>query len=152
MNNFSDLFQNKVLLSAVLGWCTAQIIKFILIYIRERRIDIKALVAPGGMPSGHSTTMVALTTSVGMHAGWGTPLFAVTFAMALVVMYDATGIRRSAGKQAEAINRVLERLSKGDPASRKQIYPEELREILGHTPVQVLAGAALGVAIALIIG
>jgi acid phosphatase family membrane protein YuiD len=94
--------------------------------------------------------MMSLTVAVGLAEGWGSPLFAVTAAVAMVVMYDAAGIRRAAGKQAATLNRIIDRLTKGSPHMRKQISPEELREILGHTPIQVLTGAALGIAIALL--
>lgn len=144
-----DLLGNNILWSAVLSWTLAQVIKFLVQLLRHRRIDFRMLVAPGGMPSGHSATMMALTTSVGLDSGFGSAAFAIAFVMSMIVMYDATGIRRSAGKQAAVLNRVVDRLVQSGH-EKSQLSNEELKEILGHTPVQVIVGAAMGIAIALV--
>lgn len=140
---------NNILWSAVLSWTLAQVIKFLVQLLGHRRIDFRMLVAPGGMPSGHSATMMALTTSVGLDCGFGSAAFAIAFVMSMIVMYDATGIRRSAGKQAAVLNRVVDRLVQSGH-EKSQLSNEELKEILGHTPVQVIVGAAMGIAIALV--
>ena len=149
MNDFSTLLQNRILLTAFTSWAAAQLIKLITNFFREGVVDWRQLTSPGGMPSSHSAIVMGVTFSIGMTQGWDSPLLALSSSFAMIVMYDAAGIRRAAGKQAATLNRIIDRLTKGAPHERKQISPDELREILGHTPLQVLAGACLGVAIAL---
>lgn len=152
MNSILHVFQNKVLISAVAAWCVAQLIKTVIQWIQEGRFDWETLTAPGGMPSGHSATMTALSVACGFECGWGSAIFAVSTAIAMVVMYDASGIRRAAGKHAAVLNKIIENLTHGEPSRRKEFTQEALRELLGHTPLQVAAGALLGVATALLIG
>jgi acid phosphatase family membrane protein YuiD len=147
---FSAILQNNMLWSAVLSWTLAQVYKFLTQIIRDRRLDFRMLVAPGGMPSGHSASMMALTTAVGIEIGFDSAAFAVAFVTSMIVMYDAAGIRRSAGQQAVVLNRIVHRLSQGVHEEKVQLSAQELKEILGHTPFQVIVGAAMGIVIALI--
>ena len=152
MNDLAQIFSNKVLLASVTSWMLSQTLKVIISIIFTRRIDFRRFVGSGGMPSGHSASMMALSVSVGLNEGWSSALFAVTFSVALVIMYDAAGIRRAAGRQAVALNRIVEHLTAGTKEQRKKLVPEDLKELLGHTPLQVMAGAALGITIALLFG
>lgn len=124
-----------------------QVLKALLFAWRKRRFDFRWLIMTGGMPSSHSASVMALSTLVGLREGWGSPLFGVSLYFSVIVMYDAAGLRRAAGKQAAILNRVVEELS------RTHALPQErLMELLGHTPMEVLVGALLGVVIGLLFG
>ncbi len=125
----------------------AQLLKALLFAVQRRRFDFRWLITTGGMPSSHSASVMALSTLVGLREGWGSPLFGVTLYFSVIVMYDAAGLRRAAGKQAAILNRIVDELS------RTHAVPQErLMELLGHTPMEVLAGALLGVVVGLIFG
>ncbi len=125
----------------------AQIVKALLFALRRRRFDFRWLITTGGMPSSHSASVMALSTLVGLQEGWDSPLFGVTLYFSVIVMYDAAGLRRAAGKQAAILNRIVDELS------RTHAVPQErLMELLGHTPMEVLAGALMGVVVGLIFG
>jgi len=137
------LISNKMLVAAVLSWLTAQVLKTLIYAIVNRSIDIHRLTGDGGMPSGHSATVTALAVSAGLYYGVSSPIFAVSSILAIVVMHDAMGVRREAGKHAEALNEIFAVLEQGE------IDPERmLKEFLGHSPTQVLCGALLGLLIA----
>jgi acid phosphatase family membrane protein YuiD len=135
----------RYLLPPLVAWLIAQAVKLLLHSLRNRRLDLRVLASMGGMPSSHSAMVMALTTAVGRVNGVGSPLFAVALIFSFVVMYDAAGVRRAAGRQAAVLNRLVD-----DLMHQRPIVEERLRELLGHTPVEVLAGAALGIAIGLI--
>jgi len=145
MNSFEQLLNNKVLLVSILAWFIAQSLKVILTLIFKRELDIRRFVGAGGMPSSHSALVVALAVSIGELNGYDSLIFAVATIFSLVVMYDAAGVRRAAGKQAAVINEILE-----DLYAHKTIPPEKLKELLGHTPVEVIAGAFVGALVALL--
>jgi acid phosphatase family membrane protein YuiD len=117
-----------------------QVWKFISLLIFERKVDWRMLWAPGGMPSSHSALVSATSVSVGINSGWGSSEFAIATALAMIVMYDAAGIRQAAGRHARMINRILDELLSGEPFTE-----ERLREILGHTPFQVIIGCLVGI-------
>ena len=143
---FSDIFRNHLLMNALLAWATAQILKFFIYLAVNRTIDWKRLTGDGGMPSGHSATVTALAVTSGLEYSCASPAFAVCVVLALIVMHDALGVRREAGRHAKAINELLETLS-------SQQEPDvKLKEFLGHTPMQVCCGAVLGFAVAWILG
>ena len=146
MEFFHDLFANKVLWVTFLAWLISCVLKGLLVCIMQKRFDITRFMGPGGMPSSHSTIVSALTISVGMSAGFDSAAFAICCVLALVVMYDASGIRRAAGQQAKMINMIIDAWDETDPLE-KQI---RLKELLGHTPLEVLAGAVLGILIAVL--
>ncbi len=120
----------------------AQLVKFFRDWRKHGRPNLTLLVATGGMPSSHSATVAALTTSVGLVAGWTSPCFAVAFCFAGIVMYDAAGLRRAASEQARVLNEVVQELL----SPHHHLNMRKLKEFLGHTPREVLAGAVLGIA------
>jgi len=135
----ADLAANRTLWVPVLIWFAVQLWKVISPLIFRRKLDLRLLWATGGMPSSHSALVVALAITVGIETGFDSPLFAVSAVLAMIVMYDAAGVRQAAGKQAEKINLIVEELLNGHPLNE-----EHLRELLGHTPLQVVVGAVVG--------
>jgi acid phosphatase family membrane protein YuiD len=141
-----ELSYNKVLWISILAWFVAQCIKVILTIILGKKLDLTRFVGSGGMPSSHSALVVSMSTSIGMQEGFRSVVFALSVAVALIVMYDAAGVRRAAGKQAEVLNDILEEFQ-----AHRDIPEEKLKELLGHTPVEVIAGAALGILVSIIL-
>ena len=139
----SELLANPVLIAATWAWALTQTIKFALYTFRERRINLRYLTTMGGMPSSHSATVASLATAVGIRDGLRSTSFAIALAFAFVVMYDAAGVRRAAMAQAKILNQMIDELFQGHPISETR-----LRELLGHTPFEVVVGAILGVIIA----
>ena len=146
MNYLLDLCGNSVLQTALLSWLIAQLLKVILVLIMERRLDFTRITGSGGMPSSHSALTVSLAAAIGFLNGFDSVEFGLAAAFSLVVMYDASGVRRSAGQQAAILNRIVEKLGKEELSETGQ----KLKELLGHTPMEVLAGAILGLIIAII--
>ena len=140
----NGIIQNRILVTAVLGWFIAQSLKFVTVLVEKKRIDFKYFVSTGGMPSSHSAFVMALSVAVGFDAGWSSSLFALALAFAIIVMYDASGVRQAAGRQAEVLNIIVE-----DMFKTHKIAERRLRELLGHTPIEVMAGAALGILVGL---
>ena len=142
--NFVDFLTGNLILNlSIFSWAIAQILKFIVILVSEDRMDWRAMLSSGGMPSSHASFVCACAASVAYLYGWSSPLFAVAAAMAVVVMYDASNVRRAAGDQAKVLNYIMGHWTEMRPA----MFGQELKELLGHTPLQVLMGALLGVAI-----
>ena len=142
----NDVLHNGVLISALLGWFLAQGVKPFVHYARTRRWNWGLWFSAGGMPSSHSGLMSATTLAVGLFEGFGSSLFAVALAISMIVVYDAAGVRRQAGMHAERINKMINELFTGQPISEQQ-----LKEVLGHTPRQVIAGVFFGMAIAVVV-
>ncbi|EXB94973.1 hypothetical protein L484_006738 [Morus notabilis] len=142
----SSIFSNYPLLCAFTAFAIAQFIKFLTAWYKERRWDLKQLVGSGGMPSSHSATVTALAAAIGFQEGFGGSLFATSLILACIVMYDATGVRLHAGRQAEVLNQIVYEL----PAEHPLAESRPLRELLGHTPSQVVAGGLLGITTAAI--
>jgi acid phosphatase family membrane protein YuiD len=138
-----SLFYNYVLLSGLIAWVIAQTIKVPLEYLRRHKWNWSLLFRAGGMPSSHSALITAIAHSIGLFEGFNTSLFGLAFAIAIVVIYDATGIRRQAGRHAELINAMINDLTSGHP-----LKGEELLEVLGHTPLEAVAGILLGITVA----
>ncbi|XP_030527429.1 uncharacterized membrane protein YuiD-like [Rhodamnia argentea] len=136
-----SIFTNYALISALVAFTIAQSIKLFTSWYKERRWDLKRLVGSGGMPSSHSATVTALAVAIGFQDGFGGTSFAIALILALVVMYDATGVRLQAGRQAEVLNQIVYEL----PAEHPLAESRPLRELLGHTPPQVIAGGLLGI-------
>ena len=134
-----EFFNNKILLITLTVWAIAQGIKVLLGVIREKRFNFKWFIGTGGMPSSHAAGAVALATSCGMKEGFDSVYFALAAVFALVTMFDAQGVRRSAGQQAALLNQILD-----DIYWRGKIESERLRELVGHTPLQVIIGGFLG--------
>lgn len=135
-----NFLANKVLIAALIAWGLAQIIKLPVDYIRNQKWNWSLLLSAGGMPSSHSALVAATAHAIGLYWGFGSPLFALGAVLAMIVIYDATGIRRQAGKHAEIINKMIRDLTSGHP-----LKEEQLREVLGHTPMEAIAGTILGI-------
>lgn len=149
MSFVNDLLHNQIFLAAVIGWLVAQVLKTIIHMIVNRQFVAERMVGGGGMPSSHSATVCALATATGMKYGGGSFEFAVTVMLAIIVMYDAMGVRRETGIQGRVLNEMLEIFTN----MGKEISAEaKLKELVGHTPLQVLMGAILGIVIAAIVG
>ncbi len=141
----SDFVNNQILIICIVSWALAQVLKVVLILVQEKRIAWNYLVTSGGMPSSHSSTVCALATAVAMTQGMASVSFSISAVLAVIVMYDAAGVRQSVGQQSVVINRIVEEL---ELRRRLTEFEKELREFIGHTKVQVAVGAALGVLIA----
>jgi acid phosphatase family membrane protein YuiD len=137
---------NPPLVLALISMISVQIIKFLSTILMKRKIDFERLSGTGGMPSSHAASVSTLATAVGLQAGFGSPIFAVAAFFSMVVMYDAAGIRRAAGRQARVLNRMIE-----DLKAHQVVEGEILRELLGHTPVEVFVGTAYGIGLALVL-
>ena len=130
---------------ALLAWAIAQVLKVALTSVRERHLNLRVLAETGGMPSSHAAIVMGLTAAVGRLNGVTSAAFAIALIFSIVVMYDAQGVRRAAGRQAAVLNRLVD-----DMVSLRPITDDRLRELLGHTPFEVLVGAALGIAVGLL--
>ena len=133
------MFSNIVLIACFISWFIAQVTKIPLEYVRTGRWNWALIFSAGGMPSSHSALVSSVAYGVGLSIGFDHPVFALAFALAVIVIYDATGIRRQAGKHAAVINAIIEDLAAGHP-----LKEEQLREVLGHTPLQAIIGTILG--------
>ncbi|MBR3305794.1 MAG: divergent PAP2 family protein [Lachnospiraceae bacterium] len=151
MDFFNELFHNPVLMSAVSSWFIAQIMKAILHTCLTRSFIPERLIGTGGMPSSHSATVTGLATSVLITKGPGSVEFALAASLAIIVMYDALGIRRQAGKHAQVLNEMMETMERMEEIDWNSLSPDErLKEFLGHTPLQVAVGVVIGIGMALI--
>jgi acid phosphatase family membrane protein YuiD len=134
----TSILRNKAITLPILSWFLAQFIKFILCLIKYKKLDFRKFVASGGMPSSHSAISVCLATVIGIQYGFDSGLFAISAILSFIVMADAAGVRRAAGKQAEVLNKIIYH-------SKEIRVDQELKVLLGHTPIQVFAGALLGI-------
>ncbi len=135
-----NILDNQILATSFAAWVVAQLLKVVVDSATSRGLDISSWASAGGMPSSHSALVAAIATSIGLRHGFSSDLFALALVFALVVMYDATGVRRAASIQARILNQMMDELFQGHPISE-----ERLREFLGHTPVEVFVGAAIGI-------
>ena len=140
-----EIITNQVLVAPLCAWAVAQLLKVFTTLVKEKRLDLRYLVISGGMPSAHSALVSALATSVAIVQGLGSVAFGITAILALVVMYDAAGIRQSVGLQSVVLNRIMKELRSRRPIAELE---RDLREFIGHTPFQVIAGAVLGIVVA----
>jgi len=139
---------NPIFETALAAWLVAQVLKVIIDLAMHRRLNFSRMVGAGGMPSSHAAFVAGLTTSLGQVCGWDSPELAISMVFSLVVMYDAAGVRQAAGKQARILNQLMEHLQQGKKLVSEK---EKLKELLGHTPIEVVAGAILGIAISLLL-
>ena len=142
-----DFLENKFLIVPFIVWCCIQLFKFITDFVINRKPNFRRLFGAGGMPSSHSAVVATLTTLIGKEYGLGSGIFAVSFVFSLIVMYDAAGVRRAAGKQATLLNKLVENYPNSNV-----IVTEKLVEVLGHTPFQVLVGAVIGILVGALYG
>ena len=143
MQDFGKIIDNRVLLVALVACLIAQASKLVIELFKNRKVNLRVLVTTGGMPSAHSALVTALATGIGQTVGWASPEFAITAVFAIIVMYDAAGVRQAAGKQARILNQMIDELFRED----HHFNEDRLKELLGHTPVQVIVGSALGMTI-----
>jgi len=136
---------NKALVIPTGAWIISQVLKVLVVLAREKRLELRFLVGSGGMPSSHTALVCSLATVVGMTQGFGSVVFAVVAILAMVVMYDAAGVRRAVGRQSTILNRIVKELLEKRPRDEVERH---LREFIGHTPFQVIAGAVLGIFVA----
>ena len=147
LDSLKDFFGNYMLMSAVVAWLSAQIIKIFTGAFQNRKMSLKTLLfSSGGMPSSHAAAVVALAISAGLSQGFGSPVFAVCGIFSIIVMIDASGVRYETGKQSQVINKMVEELFSGD----MDMLNIGLKELVGHTPFQVFMGFLLGIAVAAI--
>lgn len=147
LDSIKDFFGNYMLMSAMVAWLSAQVIKIFTGAFQNRKFSLKALLfSSGGMPSSHAAAVVALAVAAGLSQGFGSPVFAACGVFSIIVMIDASGVRYETGKQAQIINRINEKLFSGDI----EMMNTGLKELVGHTPFQVFMGFLLGVAIAVL--
>ena len=135
-----------MLIIPVIAWCAAQVLKVIISSVKEGRLKLSSFTTMGGMPSSHTALVCALATTVALVHGVGSTVFAIAIFFALIVMYDAAGVRQTVSTQSTIINRMLEELFKGHPA-----FQQRLRELIGHTKFEIATGAGLGISIALLL-
>jgi len=141
--NILAVFQNKALIAGLIAWLLAQIIKMPLDYLYSRKWNWALLLTTGGMPSSHSSLLTATTLGIGLYHGFDSPVFAIAVAITMIVVYDAAGVRRQAGIHAQRINVLFDELLHGHMLNEK-----DLREVLGHTPLEVMGGILLGLIVA----
>ena len=146
MNNFMGFITNKYIYIPILLWFLIQIFKLIYDLVTTKKFNFKRILGAGGMPSSHSAVVVSLATLIGKYEGVNTAIFAVSLVFAAIVMYDACGVRRAAGRQAALLNKIIE-----TPGLTGVQVRERLVEALGHTPVQVFVGALIGLVVGLIV-
>jgi len=144
--NILDVFQNRALVTGLIAWGLAQVIKIPLEYLQTHRWNWALLFSVGGMPSSHAALLTSVTHAIGLHYGFDNPVFALGVAITMVVIYDAAGIRRQAGVHAQRINVIFDELLRGKPVEQK-----DLREVLGHTPLEVTGGILFGIAVATLV-
>ena len=146
MNYLEKVFSNKIFLAGFIAWSIAQVLKIITHYIQHKELDLTRIVGSGGMPSSHSSLVMGISSGIGIKYGWGSDLYVLSLIFSVIVMYDASGVRRSVGKQAIILNRIIKNLYQ-----HKKIQEAKLKEFVGHTPKEVFAGALLGILTAQII-
>lgn len=149
MTFFQELLENRIFLVAVSGWIVAQILKTIIHMFVTKKFEAERLVGGGGMPSSHSATVCSFATACCIEYGASSFEFAVSLILAIIVMYDAMGVRRETGIQARVLNEIIQFFA--DMGQSELSTDDKLKEFVGHTPLQVLAGALLGIIIALIV-
>lgn len=147
MSFFEDLFNNRTIIAIFLAWLSAQVIKTLLYCVRNRSFDLERLYGAGGMPSSHSAMVMSLTASVAKYCGAGSTEFAISLCFAMIVIYDAMGVRRQAGEHAKMLNLIASFFQTQPGNEEIKTKFNELKELLGHTPLEVLSGTVLGIAI-----
>lgn len=144
--SFWRIIDNPLFWPALTSYLLAQIGKIVLRFIETKYIDLKLMTSTGGMPSSHAALVMSVAVTVGIHTGFNSITFGIAATVAAVIMYDATGVRYESGKQAKAINNIVELLSDGD----FETHFSQLKELLGHRPIEVLVGAILGILVAIL--
>jgi len=139
------IFGNKILDIVVVSLLTAQTLKVIFYFFKEKKLNFRKYLDTGSMPSSHTASVISLATAVGISEGVGSVFFAISAVFAIIVMYDATGVRQAVGKQAAVLNKIIESIHNREKLT---LLEGRLKELIGHTPLEVLGGAVLGIVIA----
>ncbi len=142
---FNQIIENKIFITTLSSWAIAQTMKVIIGVIMQRRFDFRWFIGTGGLPSSHAAGASCLATAIGLEYGFNSIFFALAASFAIVVMFDAQGVRRATGRQARILNKIMD-----DIYWQGKIEENRLRELIGHTPVEVIAGFLLGITVALI--
>ncbi len=150
MSYIQQLLANRILITGLVGWAVAQVVKTVLYAIVNRTLNFERLVGDGGMPSAHSATVSSVALSTGFEMGFNSAVFAVALILAIIVMHDAMGVRRESGRHASAINELWDALTFTNADYENLSPDEQLKEFIGHSPTQVVAGCVLGIVIACI--
>ena len=140
--NIADLsliFRNKIIIIAFITWVVNQILKLMVFYITEKKWDVRRFIGAGGMPSTHSALSICVATTIGLKEGWDSPLFALAIVIAFIIMADAAGVRRETGEQAKVLNKIILEFFE-----ERKIRDKNLKELVGHTPFEVIVGAFIG--------
>ncbi|MDP2945464.1 MAG: divergent PAP2 family protein [Atribacterota bacterium] len=147
--NIADLsliFRNKIIIIAFITWVVNQSLKLMVFYITEKKWDMRRFVGAGGMPSTHSALSVCVAVTIGLKEGWDSPLFALAIVIAFIIMADAAGVRRETGEQAKVLNKIILEFFE-----ERKIRDKNLKELVGHTPFEVIVGAFIGIVMAWIL-
>jgi len=144
--DLSLIFRNKILIIALITWILNQSLKLLIFYITEKKWDIRRFIGAGGMPSTHSALSVCVATTIGIKEGWGSPLFALATVIAFIIMADAAGVRRETGEQAKVLNKIILEFFK-----EIKLKDKRFKELVGHTPFEVIVGAFVGMVMAWIL-
>ena len=144
--DLSLIFRNKIIIIAFITWVVNQILKLMVFYITEKKWDMRRFIGAGGMPSTHSALSVCVAVTIGLKEGWDSPLFALAIVIAFIIMADAAGVRRETGEQAKVLNKIILEFFE-----ERKIRDKNLKELVGHTPFEVIVGAFIGVVAAWIL-
>jgi len=144
--DLSLIFRNKILIIALITWILNQGVKLIIFYFTEKKWDIRRFIGAGGMPSTHSALSICVATTIGIKEGWDSPLFALAITIAFIIMTDAAGVRRETGEQAKVLNKIILEFF-----NEIKLKDKRLKELIGHTPFEVIVGAFIGIIMAWIL-
>lgn len=144
--DLSLIFRNKIIIIAFIAWILNQSLKMIVFYITEKKWDIRRFTGAGGMPSTHSALSTCVAITIGIKEGWETPLFALAIVIAFIIMADAAGVRRETGEQAKVLNKIILEFFR-----EIKLKDKRLKELVGHTPFEVIVGAFMGIVMAWIL-
>ena len=144
-----DIFSNRILLAPLIAWAVCQLTKALTHLIIEREFSLERMLGDGGMPSGHSATVVSLAAMTGWSYGFDSAVFAIATVLAVIVMHDAMGVRREAGKHAESIKEIAEHINEFFKEKDVKIRTEKIKKLVGHTPLQVFVGGLVGLFVAI---
>jgi len=145
MDPIVQIITAKAFYATATAWAVAQGLKVAIYYVRHKKMNFRLFVGTGGMPSSHSSFVSCMATTIGLETSWDAPVFLLAMGIAIVIMFDAAGVRRAAGQQAKILNDIVD-----DLYSSRPVPPQRLKELLGHTPVQVIVGSAIGIATGLL--
>jgi len=141
--DFSEIFKNQIIIIALITYILNQILKLFIFYFTEKRWDFRRFIGAGGMPSTHSALSMCVAVTIGLSEGWNSPLFALAIVMSFIIMADATGVRRETGEQAKVLNKIILEFFE-----ERKIRDKRLKELIGHTPFEVIVGGIIGMVMA----